>query len=223
MTFSLAGRCARTGMVGGFVSSSSIAVASRCLWGSPHGMVLSQNVTNPRLGVLGTRLLAQGFGAASVLEQLVKAGAYPEYRQVLVLDLDGGLAHHSGSQALGTVGLSVGRDCIAAGNMLASDQVPAIMTEVFDDMAAAPLPERLMAAIEAGLEAGGEAGPVHSAGMCVYGREVWPLAELRVDWSDTPIEDLRLLWELYKPQMQDYYTRAKNPKAAPSYGVPGDP
>jgi uncharacterized Ntn-hydrolase superfamily protein len=186
-------------------------------------MVLSQNVTNPRLGVLGTRLLAQGFGAASVLEQLVKAGAYPEYRQVLVLDLDGGLAHHSGSQALGTVGLSVGRDCIAAGNMLASDQVPAIMTEVFDDMAAAPLPERLMAAIEAGLEAGGEAGPVHSAGMCVYGREVWPLAELRVDWSDTPIEDLRLLWELYKPQMQDYYTRAKNPKAAPSYGVPGDP
>ena len=125
--------------------------------------------------------------------------------------------------ALGTVGLSAGRDCIAAGNMLASGQVPSAMTRVFDDMDGEPLAERLMAAIEAGLKAGGEAGPVHSAGMCVYGREVWPLAELRVDWSDHPIEDLRRLWELYKPQMQDYYVRAKNPKAAPSYGVPGDP
>ncbi len=222
MTFSLAGRCARTGMVGGFVSSSSIAVASRCLWGSPHGMVLSQNVTDPRLGVLGTQLLAQGFGAASVLDQLVRARAYPQWRQVLVLDLDGGSAHHTGARGLGVTAVSQGRDCIAAGNMLAGGHVPSAMTQVFDAMADAPLAERLLAAIEAGAKAGGEAGPVHAAGLCVYGREVWPLAELRVDWSDTPIEDLRALWERYKPQMRDYLTRAKNPEDAPSYGVPGD-
>lgn len=223
MTFSLAGRCARTGMVGGFVSSSSIAVASRCLWGSPHGMVLSQNVTDPRLGVLGTQLLAQGFGAASVLQQLAAARAHPEYRQILVLDLDGGMAQYTGSKGLGTTASYQGRDCIAAGNMLASPDVPAAMVKVFDAMGGEPLAERLMAAIEAGLQAGGEVGPVHSAGICVYGREVWPLAELRIDWSDSPVAGLRALWMLYKPQMQDYCIRAKNPSGAPSYGVPGDP
>lgn len=222
MTFSLAGRCTRTGMVGGCVSSSSIAVASRCLWGGPHGVVLSQNVTDPCLGVLGTQLLAQGFGAASVLRQLAAARAHMEYRQILVLDLDGETGQYTGSKGLGTVASHQGRDCVAAGNMLAGPDVPAAMAKVFDAMDGEPLAERLVAAIEAGLAAGGEAGPVHSAGMCVYGREVWPLADLRVDWSDSPIADLHELWELYKPQMQDYYIRAKNPSDAPSYGVPGD-
>src|SRR5471032_1607840 len=73
-----------------------------------------------------------------------------------------------------------------------------------------------------GCGGGGEAGPVRSAGFCVYGRDVWPLAELRVDWSDEPIADLRALWQRYEPQMNDYATRAKRPEQAPAYGVPGD-
>ena len=223
MTFSLAGRCEKTGMLGGFVCSSSIAVASRCLWGSPHGIVLSQNVTDPRLGVLGTQLLAQGFGSASVLRQLVDARAHAQWRQLLVLDRDGGCAHHTGTRGLGTTAVAQGRLCIAAGNMLASAEVPRAAARAFDDLTQAPLAKRLLAGLEAALDAGGEAGPVHSAGLCIYGKEVWPLADLRVDWSDQPIADLRRLWMLYEPQMQDYYMRALDPDQAPSYGVPGDP
>jgi len=223
MTFSLAGRCEKTGMMGGFVCSSSIAVASRCLWGSPHGIVLSQNVTDPLLGVLGTQLLAQGFGAASVLRQIVDARAHAQWRQLLVIDRNGDSAHHTGTRGLGTTAVAQGRHCIAAGNMLANAEVPRAAAQAFDDLAQLPLAERLLAGLEAAQKAGGEAGAVHSAGLCVYGREVWPLAELRVDWSEQPIADLRRLWALYAPQMQDYHTRALNPDLAPSYGVPGDP
>ena len=51
----------------------------------------------------------------------------------------------------------------------------------------------------------------------------WPLADLRVDWcEEDPIGGLRALWQLYEPQMEDYVTRALDPRSAPSYGVPGD-
>jgi uncharacterized Ntn-hydrolase superfamily protein len=73
-----------------------------------------------------------------------------------------------------------------------------------------------------GLAAGGEEGPVHSAGLVLVDRVPWNVADLRVDWSEDPIGDLARLWELWKPQMNDYLTRALNPTAAPSYGVPGD-
>jgi len=222
MTFSLAGRCERTGMVGGIVCSSSIAVPSRCLWASPHGVVLSQNVTDPRLGVLGLQLLAQGFGAESTLQQLRHARPFAEWRQLAVLDADGSRDAATGEKGLGIIATKPGRDCVAAGNLLARDGIPAAMVEAFEASLALSLADRLITALEVGAAAGGEAGPVHSAGFCVYGREVWPLAELRVDWSDQPIGDLRALWQRYEPQMNDYATRAKRPEQAPSYGVPGD-
>ena len=81
---------------------------------------------------------------------------------------------------------------------------------------------RLMAALTAGLAAGGEAGPVHSAGLKIADKLDWPLVDLRVDWSDTPIADLQAVWQIYRPQVADYVQRATNPGQAPGYGVPGD-
>ena len=144
MTFSLAGRCERTGMVGGIVCSSSIAVPSRCLWASPHGVVLSQNVTDPRLGVLGLQLLAQGFGAQSTLRQLQDARPYAEWRQLAVLDADGSRDAATGAKGLGTIATKAGRDCIAAGNLLAHDGIPAAMAEAFEASHASSLAERLI-------------------------------------------------------------------------------
>ncbi|RMD88698.1 MAG: DUF1028 domain-containing protein, partial [Alphaproteobacteria bacterium] len=81
----------------------------------------------------------------------------------------------------------------------------------------------LLAALRAGLEAGGEAGPVHSAGLLVVDEQPWPLADLRCDWTEgCPIAAVEKAWEIYKPQMQDYVLRALDPRRAPSYGVPGD-
>ena len=77
--------------------------------------------------------------------------------------------------------------------------------------------------MQAGLAAGGEAGPVHSAGMLIVDREAWPYAELRCDWTEAdPIAAIAAAWRVYKPQAGDYVTRALDPTAAPSYGVPGD-
>ena len=77
---------------------------------------------------------------------------------------------------------------------------------------------------EAGLAAGGEEGPVHSAALLVADEQPWPLVDLRVDWDERdPVAVLRDLWTAYQPQMQDYVTRALDPASAPAYGVPGDP
>jgi uncharacterized Ntn-hydrolase superfamily protein len=80
----------------------------------------------------------------------------------------------------------------------------------------------VLAAMQAGLDAGGEAGPIHSAGMKLVDQVAWPVADLRVDWSDAPLAELAKLWTVYEPQMEAYVTRALNPTEAPSYGVPGD-
>jgi len=85
------------------------------------------------------------------------------------------------------------------------------------------LGDRLLAAMAAALAAGGEEGPVHSGGMLLVRDVPWPVADLRVDWSeDDPVADLQRVWTIYKPQLEDYVARALNPTAAPSFGVPGD-
>lgn len=223
MTISLAGRCARTGAVGGIIASSSPAVASRCLWASARGVVLSQNVTDPVLGVLGVKLLEQGYGATGALAQLATARAHSQWRQLVVLDGGGHSAVFTGANGLGVTAMAQGRDCVAAGNLLANNGVAAAMVEAFEAKAQDFIADRLLAALAAGVAAGGEAGPLHSAGVAVHEHDVWPCVDLRIDWSDaSPLADLQSLWTRYQPQMNDYVNRARNPEQAPSFGVPGD-
>ena len=127
--------------------------------------------------------------------------------------------------ALGALGLNrvaEGSGCVAAGNILATEAVPAKMVAAFEASSDHHLAECLLRGLEAGLEAGGEQGEVRSAGLYVVGSHVFPLVDLRVDWHDAPIAELRGLWRLYEPQMEAYLGRALDPERAPSYGVPGD-
>lgn len=224
MTFSLSARCARSGAFGIAVSSSSICVAARCgVWArAGAGVVATQNVTDPALGALGLDLLARGMAAQSAIEEMVASNAYPEYRQLAAVDRDGGTAHYSGAKTLGLNRVAEGSGCVAAGNILAAEAVPAKMVAAFQASSDHHLAERLLSGLEAGLEAGGEQGDVRSAGLYVVGNHVFPLVDLRVDWHDAPIAELRGLWRLYEPQMEAYLTRALDPERAPSYGVPGD-
>ncbi|MEP9379260.1 DUF1028 domain-containing protein [Aquabacter sp. CN5-332] len=223
MTFSIAARCAKTGRFGIAISSSSPAVAARCAHvRAGVGAVCSQNVTDPRLGPAALDLMALGAPAQAAVEVLAASRPHMDHRQVTAVDARGGTAIFSGSGTLGTWSKSEGRDCVAAGNMLATTSVPAAMTAAFEG-AGGDLGDRLIAALQAGLAAGGEAGPVHSAGLLMAGEEAWPIADLRVDWDETdPIGRLAALWALYRPQMEAYVQRALDPGAAPSYGVPGD-
>jgi uncharacterized Ntn-hydrolase superfamily protein len=173
------------------------------------------------LGPLLLDRLAAGQGAAAVLAEVTTGRAHIDYRQLLVIDAAGGTAIHSGRQVLGVWGQAQGTDCAAGGNLLANDTIPSAMVAAFEG-ATGHLGDRLMSALLAGLAAGGEAGPVHSAGLKIADKLDWPLADLRIDWSETPIEDLATAWSVYRPQMGAYVQRALDPTEAPSYGVPGD-
>ena len=96
------------------------------------------------------------------------------------------------------------------------------MVRSFESNGAMALPVRLATALAAGLAAGGEVGEVKSAALLVVAEQSWPYVDLRVDWHDDPVAELARLWEIYAPQADDYVTRALDPDAAPSYGVPGN-
>ena len=223
MTFSLVARCARTGQFGHAISSSSIAVAARCSFARAGvGAVSTQNVTDPSLGPATLDLLARGLSASDALDEIRRTGTHLAYRQILVIDAEGRTAIHSGPKALGVWAEARGTDVASGGNLLANAEVPAA-TVAAPEASTGDLGDRLIAAMQAGLAAGGEAGPVHSAGLKVVDAVSWPVADLRVDWTDDcPIAALAALWDRYKPQLADYVTRALDPSAAPAYGVPGD-
>lgn len=222
MTFSLVARCVRTGQFGMVISSSSPAVAARCAHvRAGVGAVASQNITDPALGPMILDRLDAGLSAADALRAVTEGRAFIDFRQLLVVDRAGAVAIHSGSEVLGIWGEARGKDCAAGGNLLANSDIPVEMVRAFE-VATGHLGERLMLALEAGLKAGGEAGPVHSAGLKIADRLSWPLADLRIDWAEDPIEMLRAAWDVFSPQMAAYVQRAEDPTKAPSYGVPGD-
>jgi uncharacterized Ntn-hydrolase superfamily protein len=124
---------------------------------------------------------------------------------------------------LGVHAQAQGCDAVSAGNLLANPGVPRAIIAAFEAAGdGADLGDRVMAAMEAGLAAGGEAGPIRSCGLLIVDEVAWPVADLRVDWHDAPLEELARLWAVWRPQLADYVTRALNPETAPSYGVPGD-
>jgi uncharacterized Ntn-hydrolase superfamily protein len=224
MTLSLVALDAKTGAFGMVVASSSPAVAARCVHlRAGTGAVASQNVTNPALGGRVLAILGSGAPAAEALRRACAADPAPEYRQVTVVDAAGRTAFHNGARTLGKFAASAGDGVVAAGNLLASIGVVDAMLSAYGAAEAAALEDRLLAALLAGLRAGGEAGPVRSAGLAVVEDVSWPVTDLRVDDHDDPAAELARLWGLWRKQKADYVRRALSPAAAPAFGVPGDP
>ena len=225
MTFSIAGWCERSGSVGVAITTSSICVGARCPWVQARvGAVSTQNVTLPSIGPMILEWIERGADAKRALDQIMAGPVQADYRQVTVVDARGRVAHFTGTKTLGTHAVATGAGSVAAGNLLRHDAVPAAMIESFEAGADLHLGARLLGALEAGVAAGGEQGPTHSAALLVAHEQPWPLVDLRVDWDDgDPVARLRRLWTAYEPQIEDYVTRALDPASAPSYGVPGDP
>ena len=223
MTFSMVARCAETGMFGMAVASSSPAVMARCAHvRAGVGAVASQNVTDPSLGPKTLDLLESGLDAQSALSEIKRTAKFLEYRQILALDHLGNIAIHSGENSLGIWTQAEGDNVASGGNLLANDQVPAAIVSGFT-LATGHIGDRLLAAMRAGLDAGGEAGPIHSAGIKIVDTVSWPVVDLRCDWTEEcPIGAVETAWKVYKPQLDVYTQRALNPTEAPSYGVPGD-
>jgi uncharacterized Ntn-hydrolase superfamily protein len=223
MTFSLAARDPASGAFGMIISSSSTAVASRCLnLRAGIGAVASQNVTNPALGPAVLDELELGRSAREAIEAVVAAEQFRDFRQLAAVDANGTSFVYSGSGALGLVGMKAVDGAVAAGNMLAGEHVIDAYLEGYFTSSAATFEERLFAGFRAAVRAGGEAGPIRSAGMAVIQDASWRVTDLRIDDHDDPCGELARLLGLWLPQKTDYLTRAIDPTIAPSYGVPRD-
>ncbi|CDR14070.1 DUF1028 domain-containing protein [Streptomyces iranensis] len=223
MTFSLVVRDGeRFGIVAG---SSSPAVAARVAHLRPGiGAAASQNVTDPTLGTSLLEGLADHGDAARALAGVTGAARNAKsiaYRQLTVVGRSGPGFAYSGSHTLGTYASATAEGAVAAGNMLCGEHIPGVLLDAYS---AAPgeLEERLVTALQAAVAAGGEEGPVHSAGLAVVADVDWRVTDLRVDWADDPVDRLAGLLAVWLPQRDDYVRRGLDPASAPSYGVPGD-
>lgn len=206
------------------VTSSSPSVAARCIHlRAEVGGVASQNVTDPGLGARILDELEQGAGAVEALARVTEEAANIDFRQLSVVDAHGVTASFSGAGTLGTHRTVEQDGAVAAGNLLSDPRVPQAIMDAYQNSTAVDFERRLLDGLAAGLAAGGEEGPVHSAGLMVKDRHSWAPTDLRVDWHDEdPIGELARLWERWAPEKEAYRTRAIEPDLAPTYGVPGD-
>lgn len=200
MTFSIIGRCARTGAFGAAITTSDLAVGARCVrLAHGKGAMLSQHRTDSRLGDLGIALLAEGKTAQDTVSAVCNSSADIEWRQIGALDAKGRASAYHGRRMYSIYTHSSDLDCLALGNILANDQVTRSMADAFVKDPDLPLGERLMRALEAGRDAGGEIqGPLRSAAVRVTGEHGIDALDLRVDISEkTAVEDLRALVNAY--------------------------
>lgn len=213
-TFTIIGRCERTGMLGLCLATCEIATGSRASHVKAMvGAVATQAFTNPYLGKLAINLLKIGYSAHKVLEELKISDTHIEYRQIGVMDRHGHVAVHTGNQNSAWAGHIADNNYIAMGNLLANQGVVKSMVNAFKRSAAESLEERLLCAIEAGRDAGGQLGKdQNSAALIVYDRDILPRVDLRVDWHDVDaITELRRHLEMYKPLIPYYIKRPFDP------------
>ena len=117
MTYSIIGRCARTGRLGLGITTFSLAVGGRCEGiAAGIGVCKTQAFPNRTNDPLGINLLAEGFMPARVMEMFAANDSEHDYRQIAVMDRDGRIAAHTGAGTRGWSGHQIDADCVAFGN-----------------------------------------------------------------------------------------------------------
>jgi len=211
-TFSLIGRCERTGMFGIAIATSEMAVGSRCIHVAPGvGAIVTQASTNPRLGHLGLNLLRAGHSAPRVLEEIAASDQHVERRQLGCLDVTGLAAARTGSANRPWAGHRVERNVVVAANMVTGAGVVDAMFETFEKGGDLALWERLLRSLEAGKAAGGQPNGEVSSGIYVVDREPYATVDLRVDLHPEPVAELRRLADAYFPLVPYYNLRPRDP------------
>jgi len=214
MTFSIIARCARTGMFGIAIATRPMAIGAKCpfLKAGIGGLVVQAN-GDPRLGPLGLKLLEMGYSAQKVLAEIAASDGTQNmaWRQVAVVDKDGGVAAHTGSSNEEWKGHVLGDGFVALGNRLTSERTAADMASAYRASESEELAERLLRALEAGRDAGGQIAGQHSAALLVMNRKSYGWVDLRADEHDEPIGELRRLYGLYVPLIPYYDARPANP------------
>jgi len=200
-TFSMVARCQKTSSLGVCVSTAVPAVRNRV----PHievevGAIATQANTNILYGTNGLKLLKKDFSPKTALETMLKDDRDRENRQVIIIDKQGRTAAFTGKNTIDWKGHLIGRDYVVAGNMLVGSKVIEAMAQAFES-SEGELAERLMKALEAGQESGGDKRGKTSAALLVVSKEqkeTRPLIDLRVDEHPDPVHELKRIFEIFK-------------------------
>lgn len=212
MTYSIVARCPRSGEYGVGIATYSPNVGVRCPVVVPQrGAASVQAVANPWLLPMVRRLMDSALSAEKIVAELLAADPYPQSRQIHVVDVYGRAHAFTGERNPAWCGHHVGEGYSVAGNVLAGAGVVKAMAAAFEASADEPLAERLMRAVEAGRDAGGQPEGQNSAALLVHGAEPFPLVDLRVDLHDQPEAELRRLWDWFRPMVPYYVQRALTP------------
>jgi uncharacterized Ntn-hydrolase superfamily protein len=212
MTYSIVAHCKKSGQYGVGIATYSPNVGVRCPLVVPgRGAASIQAVANPQLNLIARKLIERGLSAEKVVAELLGSDPYPDYRQISVVDIYGRAHAVTGARNPLWCGHRIGDGYVCAGNVLAGEQVVAAMAQAFEAGAGEPLAERLVRAVEAGRDAGGQPEGQNSSALIVYAEHSFPVVDLRVDLHDAPEAELRRLWDWFAPMVPYYIERSYTP------------
>ena len=199
MTYSIVARDSETGELGVAVQSRAFNTGAVVPWAAPGvGVVATQSYTEVSYGPLGLELLRAGKSPEQALAELVAADDDSAYRQVAILGAGGQVAVHIGEACIPAAGFAAGDGFSAQANMVDSERVWESMAEAFEG-SQGPLAERLLSALDAAEEAGGDWRGRQAGGIVVVGPEGEPWereVDVRVDDHPDPLGELRRLLRL---------------------------
>ena len=218
MTWSILARDPDSGLFGLAVASRFFAVGALCPWsGGAPGAAMSQALPNPELGARALMLLGQGHRAGAVVEMLGGMDKGIEQRKLHVIDADGGTAARTGTECVAWCGSVSGDGISVAGNMLAGPQVIAATLAAYQAGSDLPIVERLLAAMQAGEDAGGDKRGKQAAALRIQGPECYARLDLRADDHADPLAELRRLYGVARERSIPF--SASLPCRARPYGI----
>jgi uncharacterized Ntn-hydrolase superfamily protein len=177
-------------MFGIAIATSAVAVGNRCPWVKAGvGAVTTQHRTDTRSGPIGIDLLTQGLSAQEVVSILAASNDFPQERQFAAVDREGRTAFYNGPEIECINAGYSGYQCVATGNFIANTDIPYHMVKAY------------------------EAKPIMSSALLITDRNAWPLVDLRIDWQENPLDELRLLWEFFKPHQERFIKQVLTPAA----------
>lgn len=204
-TFSITARCKKTGMLGVAVSTARPAVGGLAVYVQAKvGAIATQAALNPYFGIDGLKYLEQGMTATEVMERVKSEDKEFEKRQLAIVDNEGRTAGYTGTDTVPWAGHYFGDQFVVAGNMLVGEQVVNAMAESFETSGIEYLPERLLAAVRAGQDAGGDKRGKQSAALKVVSDLDYPIVDIRSDEQADPVADLERIYEVCKKDLFPY-------------------
>ncbi len=203
-TYSIVARDEETGELGVAVQSHWFSVGSIVSWAEAGvGAIATQSFVNVSFGPEGLRLLKSGKSAKEVLDELISKDEGRDFRQLAIIDAKGNVAAYTGSKCIEVAEHRIGKNYSVQANMMLNDKVIPAMSEAFEKTKG-PLAERLVAALKAAQNVGGDIRGQQSASLLVVrGKstgKIWEdrLIDLRVEDHPTPVDEIERLLRLYR-------------------------